>query len=631
VLARALGAEVDSAVAAKVDGEVCDLSFRLVRDAQVEPVPVDSPEGRQILRHSAAHIMAQAVKELYPEAKLGIGPATEEGFYYDFDLPEPLSEAELEKIEARMQEIVAANLPFIREELPRVEAAARFLQAGEMYKEELIREIDADRVSIYSQGSFSDLCRGPHIPSTGRLKAFKLLSVAGAYWRGNEKNKMLQRIYGTAFPTQAELEEYLARLEEAKRRDHRRLGRELDLFSISDEAGAGLVIYHPKGALLRSILEDFEKRLHLSRGYQLVLGPHLLRLELWQRSGHYDNYRENMYFTEIEGQKYAIKPMNCLAHMLVYKSRLRSYRELPLRYFELGTVYRHEKSGVLHGLLRVRGFTQDDAHILCTPEQLNGEIVGVLELVMEVMGIFGFDYQVEVSTRPEKSIGSDEDWEKATAALYEALETKGLNYAVCEGEGAFYGPKIDVKLKDALGRLWQCATIQCDFTLPERFDLYYIGPDGRQHRPVMLHRVVLGALERFIGVLIEHYGGAFPLWLAPEQVRVLGITDAQDGYVQEVAGKLAACGIRVEQDLRREKIGYKIREAQLQKVPYMLILGRQEAEAGCVSVRHRRLGDLGRMGLDGFLARIAEEIKAELPGSWPQLVGQFGEASFCPG
>jgi threonyl-tRNA synthetase len=609
VFSRLLDTEHDEIIAARVNGEAVDLSYILTRDAELEAIAADSAAGREILRHSTSHIMAQAVQQLYPGTKLGIGPAIEDGFYYDFDRSAPFSEAELGKIEQRMRQIIEQDLPFRKFTLKLDEARDIFAQRGEAYKLELIDELDDNQLSAYQQGDFIDLCRGPHIPSTGKVKAFKLLSVAGAYWRGNETNPMLQRIYGTAFPTTTQLEQYLDRLEEARKRDHRKLGQQLELFSISPEAGAGLIIYHPKGAILRSIIEDFEKREHLKRGYQLVIGPQLLKLELWQKSGHYDNYRENMYFTEIEGQKYGIKPMNCLAHMLIYKSKLRSYRDLPLRYFELGTVYRHEKSGVLHGLLRVRGFTQDDAHILCTPEQLNGEIIGVMEFVQQVMDTFGFSYDIEVSTRPAKSIGSDEDWERATAALYQALECKQLPYTVNRGEGAFYGPKIDVKLKDAIGRSWQCATIQCDFTLPERFELYYIGEDGQRRRPVMLHRVILGALERFIGVLIEHYAGAFPVWLAPVQVKVMGITDEQDDYVRAIAGKLLDHDIRVETDVRQEKIGLKIREAQLQKIPYMLIVGNREKTKGLVAVRERKQGDLGTMGLDEFLRRIKREIE----------------------
>jgi threonyl-tRNA synthetase len=480
---------------------------------------------------------------------------------------------------------------------------------GEDFKVQLIQDLPNQTVSVYRQGDFLDLCRGPHLPSTGLLKAFKLTSVAGAYWRGDEKNAMLQRIYATAFPDKKELKSYLQKLEEAKKRDHRKLGKELDLFSFSEEAGAGLVIWHPKGALLRTILEDFERREHLKRGYDIVMGPQILRTDLWKTSGHYENYRENMYFTEVEGQSYGIKPMNCLAHMLIYKSRIRSYRDLPLRYFELGTVHRHEKSGVLHGLLRVRGFTQDDAHILCTPDQLDAEIKGVLQFVREVMGIFGFEYEMEISTRPEKSIGSDEDWKRATDALLNTLKDSGLPFEINEGDGAFYGPKIDIKLKDALDRRWQCATIQCDFTLPERFDLTYIGSDGEKHRPVMVHRVILGAIERFIGVLIEHYAGNFPLWISPIQAIVVNVTDNQAEYAERVYKELRAEGVRVQQDLRNEKLGFKIREAQVEKIPYMLVIGDREMENGTVAPRHRSGENLEPMTPADFVRFIQDECR----------------------
>jgi threonyl-tRNA synthetase len=559
------------------------------------------------LRHSAAHVMAQAVQQFYPGAKLTIGPSIEEGFYYDFDYDGTFSPDDFPKIEEHMREIIEKDQPFIREEISKEDAVSFFQKRGEPYKVELLKDIADEQVTLYRHDDFIDLCRGPHLPSTGGIKAFKLLSVAGAYWRGDERNKMLQRIYGTAFPTQKELDAYLTMLEEAKRRDHRRLGQELDLFSIHEEAGAGLVIYHPKGALLRSLLEDFERREHLKRGYHLVVGPQILKLDLWKRSGHFDNYKDYMYFTEVEGQEYALKPMNCLAHMLIYKSGQRSYRDLPLRYFELGRVHRHERSGVLHGLLRVREFTQDDAHILCRPDQLHDEIKAILTFVKDVMAIFGFPYELEVSTRPEKSIGNDTDWEMATKALMDVLNEAELAYEVNEGEGAFYGPKIDVKLKDALGRRWQCATIQCDFTMPERFDLSYIGSDGAKHRPVMLHRVILGALERFIGILIEHYGGAFPLWLSPVQATILTVTDRNISYGEKVYQRLRAEGIRVEQDFRNEKLGFKIREAQVQKIPYMLVIGDKEQETGTIAPRKRDGTDLKGMELERFLALIGEE------------------------
>jgi threonyl-tRNA synthetase len=574
-------------------------------------IPRDTTTGEElaILRHSTAHIMAEAVKDLFPSVKIAIGPAIEHGFYYDFDYEGTFTPADLEHIEGRMQEIIAENRPFQREELTREAAIELFTRLDEPYKVELLRDIPEEVVSIYRQGGFIDLCRGPHIASAGLVKAFKLTGVAGAYWRGDERNKMLQRIYGTAFFDRKVIEDYLEKLEEAKRRDHRRLGKELDLFSISDEAGTGLVIYHPRGAILRFIIEDFEKREHLKRGYQLVIGPQILKLDLWKRSGHFDNYRENMYFTEIDGQQYGIKPMNCLAHMLIYKSRVRSYRDLPLRFFELGTVHRHEKSGVLHGLLRVRQFTQDDAHIICMPEQLHDEIRGVIDFVTYVMGIFGFDYEVEISTRPEKSIGSDEDWERATSALTGALRAMDIPFTVHEGEGAFYGPKIDIKLKDALDRRWQCATIQCDFTLPERFDLVYVGADGERHRPVMLHRVILGALERFIGVLIEHYGGAFPTWLAPVQAVVLTVTDRQIDYARGVLAEMMDAGLRAEGDFRNEKLGLKIREAQIQKIPYMLIIGDKEVSSHSVTVRLRNGENLSAMPVNQFVAMVQDKCR----------------------
>jgi len=576
----------------------------------VEILTEKSPEALEIIRHSASHLMAQAVKDLFPRAKVTIGPAIETGFYYDFDMDAPFTPEDLGRIEARMAELAAADQKIERRVLSSSEAVAIFSEMGESYKVELINDLAVDTVSIYSQGGFADLCRGPHLPSTGRIKAFKLLSIAGAYWRGDEKNRMLQRIYGTAFVDKKSLDAYLNRLEEAKRRDHRKLGKELDLFSFSDEVGAGLVIWHPKGAMLRTILENFERREHLKRGYDIVLGPQILKTELWQRSGHYENYRENMYFTEVDEQGYGIKPMNCLAHMMIYKSHLRSYRDLPLRYFELGTVHRHERAGVLHGLLRVRGFTQDDAHILCTPEQLDGEIKGVLKFVNDVMAIFGFEYEMELSTRPEKSIGDDSAWELATSALLSALKDSGRAFEINEGDGAFYGPKIDIKLKDALDRRWQCATIQCDFTLPERFDLHYIAQDGEKKRPVMVHRVILGAIERFIGVLIEHYAGSFPLWLSPVQATILTVTDNHIPYAHEVRDQLREAGIRIQGDFRNEKLSFKIREAQLQKIPYMLVIGDKEMESGTVTPRFRDGKNLAAMQPADFINFVEQECKS---------------------
>jgi threonyl-tRNA synthetase len=600
--------KANEVISAKIGGAPLDLQTPVDRGGLLEWVGLSSQEGMEVLRHSTSHVMAQAVQSLFPGAKITIGPAIKDGFYYDFDFNQSFSPDDFPRIEAKMKEIIDRDLPIARKAVSREEALRIFLKRGEPYKKELIENLPDSEVTLYQQGDFIDLCRGPHLPSTGKIKAFKLTSVAGAYWRGDERNKMLQRIYGTAFPSFEELEKHLHRLEEARRRDHRKLGRELDLFSINEEAGAGLVIYHPKGALLRTILEDFEKREHLKRGYQLVIGPQILKLDLWKRSGHYDNYRDKMYFTEVEGQAYGIKPMNCLSHMLVYKSRMRSYRDLPLRYFELGTVHRHEKSGELHGLLRVRGFTQDDAHILCMPDQLNEEIKGILNLVGDMMKIFDFPYALEISTRPDQgTIGSDEDWERATAALRLALDESSLPYQINEGEGAFYGPKIDVKLRDALEREWQCATIQCDFAMPERFELTYVGKDGEKHRPVMVHRVILGAMERFIGILIEHYAGAFPTWLAPVQVILMTVTDPQIPFAEGVCQRLVDAGIRVQKDFRNEKLGLKIREAEIQKVPYMVVTGEREVSQDMVSPRARTGRTLKSMKVEEFIQRIKEE------------------------
>ena len=596
----------EKAVAAQVDGVLVDLSRSIEKDASVSFISDHSKKGLEILRHSSAHVMAQAVKELFPAARLTFGPSTETGFYYDFDYERPFTPEDLERIEKRALEIVNENLPFLREEVSKEEASKVFREKGETYKVEHLEELP-ERVSLYRQGGFVDLCEGPHVPSTGRIRAFKVLNVSGTYWRGDARNQVLQRVYGTAFPDAQGLTDYLRMVEEAKKRDHRRLGRELDLFSIQDEAGPGLVIYHPNGALLRTLLEDFEKKEHLKRGYHIVIGPQLLRLDLWKQSGHYENYRDKMYFTRVEGDEYGIKPMNCLAHMLIYRSKIRSYRDLPLRYFELGTVHRHEKSGELHGLLRVRGFTQDDAHILCRPDQLHEEITAIIDFVHDVMGVFGFEYEMEVSTRPEKSIGSGEDWERATQALMETLKAKNLPFDVNEGDGAFYGPKIDVKLKDAIGRRWQCATIQVDFAMPERFDLFYVGADGERHRPVMLHRVILGAMERFIGVLIEHYAGAFPVWIAPVQAILLTVTDRHIPYAERTFEQLIRRGIRVEKDLRNEKLGFKIREAQLQKIPYMLVVGDREEKEGTFSPRERSGATLGSMGVEEFTRLIESQ------------------------
>ena len=600
---------IDQVVAVKMNGENRDLSTVIDSEAELEPIYLESDEGLEIFRHSTSHVMAMAVKELFPGVKVTIGPAIENGFYYDFDYERPFREDDLPKIEGKMKEIIKEDLPFVRKEMIKQEAINLFNGEGEQYKVEILDDLDVENVSLYSHGSFTDLCRGPHLPSTGMIKAFRLTKVAGAYWRGDEKRTMLSRIYGVAFSDPKVLDDYLQKLEEAKKRDHVKLGNQLDLFSTYEEIGAGMIVWHPKGALLRHIIEEFEIREHLKRGYELVKGPQILKTDLWKKSGHFENYRENMYFTEIDGQSYGIKPMNCLSHMLIYGSSIRSYRDLPKRYFELGLVHRHERSGVLHGLLRVREFTQDDAHIICTPEQLDGEIKGVLDFIKDVMEIFQFDYELEISTRPEKSIGSEEDWDRATKALVKAMDDNHLQYQINEGDGAFYGPKIDVKLKDALDRTWQCATIQCDFTLPERFNLFYINKDGQKQRPAMIHRVVLGALERFIGVLIEHYGGAFPTWLSPVQVMILTVTDRNIPYGEKVLTSLMNVDIRVEADFRNEKLGLKVREAQLQKIPYMLIIGDKESEKKCVTPRLRSGENLPFMTEGEFIDLIQEECR----------------------
>ncbi|MBI5873990.1 MAG: threonine--tRNA ligase [Candidatus Omnitrophica bacterium] len=564
------------------------------------------------LRHSCSHVMAQAVKSLWPDVKLAIGPSIEDGFYYDFDKREPFTPEDLERIESGMRQIISEDQAFTRQDLSKEEAQGLFKQLGENYKLELLRDIPDDKVSVYKTGgNFVDLCRGPHVASTGQIKAFKLLSIAGAYWHGIETNPMLQRIYGTAFDNAADLTKYLEVLEEAKKRDHRKLGKELELFDIyHDEAGAGLVFYHPKGAVLRNILETYEKEEHLKRGYQMVITPHILKGELWKTSGHAAYYRENMYMLDIDEQEYAVKPMNCPGHILIYKAKTRSYRELPLRLFELGTVYRHEKSGVLHGLLRVRSFTQDDAHIFCMPQQLKPEIKGVIDFVFDTMALFGFkDLKIEISTRPAKSIGTDEDWSRATSALKESLDEKNLAYDVNEGDGAFYGPKIDIKLRDAIGRYWQCATIQCDFALPQNFDLNYVAQDGKVARPVMLHRVIFGSLERFIGTLIEHYAGNFPVWLAPEQVLIIPIKSECEGFAREAESLLKEGKVRASIDLSSETLNKKIRNAELKKVPYVLVLGPREVTSRSVSVRSKTKGDLGAMGLGDFIAYIKKEIE----------------------
>ncbi|NCD24844.1 MAG: threonine--tRNA ligase [Deltaproteobacteria bacterium] len=604
------GKKMKSVVACVCDGQVLDLTAVVPPGTSVmEPVTLESPRGLSILRHGAAHVMAEAVKDLFPTAKVTIGPDIENGFYYDFDFERPFTPEDLEKIEARMVQSVAANHSFAREEMSAEDAKALFVAMGESYKLEIIDDLGADRVSLYRHGNFVDLCRGPHLPATGFLQAFKLTSVAGAYWRGDSKRPMLQRIYGVAFATPKDLKAYLAMIEEAKKRDHRKLGPQLDLFSFHERGGAGMAYWHPKGALIRTILEDFVAKEMLRRGYGIVRTPQLLKRDLWETSGHYANYRENMYFTEIDGVPYGVKPMNCVAHMLIYNTKQRSYRDLPVRLFEFGVVHRHELSGVLHGLMRVRQFTQDDAHVICRPDQLLDEIKDVMHWIQDLMGIFEFEYSMEISTRPEKSIGSDEDWERATNALVDAMKEMGLPYQINEGDGAFYGPKIDVKLKDCLGRLWQCSTIQVDFTLPERFDLLYIGEDGERHRPVMVHRAIMGSVERFIGILTEHFAGAFPAWLAPVQARILTVTDSHDEFARQCEDALRRAGVRVEVDTRNEKLGFKVREAQMEKIPYALVIGDQEIEQACVNVRARGGNNVGAMTVDAFVDLLRQECE----------------------
>ena len=598
------------ALAVKVDGEVQGLTTVIDRDCALEFLTFADEEGRRVYRHTASHVMAQAVKALWPEAKLAIGPAIENGFYYDFDCDTAFSTEDFKKIEKEMERIVKANYPIVRSEKPRAEAIAYMQEKGEPYKVELIEDLPEDAViSFYTQGDFTDLCAGPHLPSTGYVKAVKIMSVAGAYWRGSEKNKMLQRLYATAFPKKADLDAYVQQLEEAKKRDHRRLGRELDLFDARDE-GPGFPFFYPKGMILRNLLEDYWRKIHREHGYEEIKTPMMLNRALWERSGHWDHYAENMYTTKIDDTDFAIKPMNCPGGILVYERRAWSYRDLPIRSGELGLVHRHEKSGTLHGLMRVRCFTQDDAHIFMRPDQIRDEIKGVYQLIDEVYKVFGFQYTVELSTRPENSIGTDEMWALATDGLQGALDDLGVTYTVNEGDGAFYGPKIDFHLRDCLGRTWQCGTIQLDMNLPERFDLTYVGADGEKHRPVMIHRVVFGSIERFIGILTEQFAGAFPLWLSPVQVRILTITDRADAAAKDLQAKLEKAGIRTEIDLRNEKIGFKIREAQMQKIPYMFVLGDKEVENGVLSVRSRK-GAVETMTYDEVLAKLREEIETK--------------------
>ena len=598
------------AVAVRVNGQVRSLPEAVPDGAQLEFLTFADPDGQRVLRHTASHVLAQAVKRLFPQAKLAIGPAIDNGFYYDFDVETPFTPEDLQGIEKEMQRIIKKNERLQRFELPREEARRLMEEKGEPYKVELIDDLpEGETISFYTQGDFTDLCAGPHLPSTGKVKAFKLTSIAGAYWRGSEKNKMLSRIYGTAFDTKEALAEHLARIEEAKKRDHRKLGRQLDLFDIMDE-GPGFPFFFPKGMILRNTLEDYWRKIHREHGYEEIKTPMMLNRALWERSGHWDHYRENMYTTRIDDTDFAIKPMNCPGGMLVYKRRKWSYRDLPMRCGELGLVHRHEMSGALHGLMRVRCFTQDDAHIFMTEDQIEQEILGVYDLIDEVYSVFGFQYHVELSTRPEDSMGTDEQWETATSALRKALDKKGKPYVVNEGDGAFYGPKIDFHLTDCLGRTWQCGTIQLDFQLPERFDLTYAGADGKEHRPIMIHRVVFGSIERFIGILTEQYAGAFPTWLSPVQVKVLTITDRADDWAREIERELESRGIRTELDLRNEKIGFKIREAQMEKTPYMFVLGDKEVEDRAVAVRGRK-GDLGAMSLADAVARIEEEIRTK--------------------
>lgn len=596
------------ACAGMIDGKTVDLRTAINQDCELTILTFDSDEGKKAFRHTTSHIMAQAIKRLYPDVELAIGPSIDDGFYYDFDVKTAFSPDDLEKIEAEMKKIVKEELPIERFELPRAEAIKFMEDRKEPYKVELIRDLPEDStISFYKQGEFTDLCAGPHLMNTKYVKAFKLTSVAGAYWRGNEKNKMLSRIYGTSYTKKSDLEQYITRIEEAKKRDHRRLGKELGIFAIMDE-GPGFPFFLPKGMVLKNTLMDYWRQVHKKAGYLEISTPIMLSKQLWERSGHWDHYKDNMYTTVIDESDFAIKPMNCPGGMLVYKTELHSYRDLPLRMGEIGLVHRHEMSGALHGLMRVRCFNQDDAHIFMTSEQIKDEIKGVINLIDEVYSMFGFKYHVELSTQPEDSMGSKEDWDKATNALKEALEEKNLTFVINEGDGAFYGPKIDFHLEDSIGRTWQCGTIQLDFQMPEKFELEYIGADGEKHRPVMIHRVVFGSIERFIGILIEHFAGAFPTWLAPVQVKILPISDKFHSYSKTVADNLKNAGIRVEEDYRAEKIGYKIREAQIEKVPYMLIVGEKEEQNNTVSVRSHFNGDKGSIPITQFLDEIKSEI-----------------------
>ena len=599
-------------VAAKINDSIADFTTPLTEDVTLTPIQIGSDEAFDILRHSTAHIMALAVREIFgPDIKIAIGPSIENGFYYDFLRTEPFNPEDFDKIETKMEELIRQALPFTRTEIQSSAAISRFDAEDEKYKVELIRDLESDTVTLYQVGNFTDLCRGPHLPNTSFIKAFKLLRVAGAYWRGDENNDVLQRIYGTSFFDKKELKKHLNALEEAKKRDHRKLGKELELFTVKEDIGAGLILWQPKGAQLRRLVEDYWKDEHYRHDYDLLYTPHIARQDLWKTSGHLDFYSENMYAPmDIDGIAYQLKPMNCPFHIGVYNNRKRSYRELPIRWCELGTVYRYERAGALHGLLRVRGFTQDDAHIFCRPDQLEDEIFNILELNLLILKTFGFDqYDIYLSTRPEKYVGSDENWDLATESLKLALEKKGLDFEIDPGEGVFYGPKIDIKIKDQLGRSWQCSTIQVDFNLPERFQLSYIGKDNSEHQPIMIHRALMGSLERFIGVLIEHYAGVFPLWFAPVQARILNITDDQFEYCEKIFKLLRQGGIRIEKDLRNEKLSYKIREAQVNKIPYMLIIGEKEKENGTITVRLRDGKNLPPMTASEFIDKVADEVR----------------------
>ena len=604
-----------ASLAAALDGKAIDLTTPIGHDAKFAALTFDSPTGKEVLRHSASHLMAQAVTELFPGTKVAIGPAIEDGYYYDFDREQPFTTEDLEQIEARMAEIAQRDLPIARQEMARDKAIEHFKAKGEQYKVELITDLPAgEAISFYQQGEFIDLCRGPHVPSTGRIKHYKLLSVAGAYWRGDEHNKMLQRIYGTAFDKKEQLDAHLAQLEEIKKRDHRRLGKEMDLFSLHEDAGPGLAYWHPKGARMRVLIEDHWRARHYAGGYDLVFTPHIGKEWLWQTSGHLDFYKDGMYSPmELDKANYYVKPMNCPFHIMIYNTGAHSYRDLPLRWAELGTVYRYERSGTLHGLMRVRGFTQDDAHIICTPSQMDDEVLRVLDFSLSLLADFGFtDVKIELSVRDPNNLtkyaGSEEMWVKAEASLVKALNARKIEYERMEGEAVFYGPKIDIKIKDSLGRMWQCTTIQFDFNEPERFGMEYTGEDGAKHRPYMVHRALLGSMERFFGILIEHYGGNFPLWICPVQAAVMNITDAQAEYAKQLAGKLQASGFRVKLNLGGEKIGAKIRDAEMEKIPYMAVVGAKEAESGRVSLRRHGQGDIGSMTVADMIGRLSTEV-----------------------